>query len=240
MKKVVIIAIGAVVLVQGVFAADAKWESTVAAGLNLTSGNSDTMAANASVNAEKAGDVHEIRLGAEGNFGESTINEVDETTTQNAKAVAIYKRKFNEFFLYSDNSIFHDKMTDVDSRLILGIGVGRRLFENDNTKLDIELGAAYISEELANDPSDDYAAARFAFRHDQNLSDSSKLWLSAEYMPNVDDFEDYLLNGEAGLEAALNSSLSLRVVLQNRYDSTVPADRENNDLSVISSLVYKL
>jgi putative salt-induced outer membrane protein YdiY len=198
------------------------------------------MAANASINAEKAGDVHEIRLGAEGNFGESTINEVDETTTQNAKAVAVYKRKFNELFLYSDNSLFHDKMTDVDSRLILGLGVGRRLFENDNTKLDIELGAAYISEVLANDPGDDYAAGRFAFRHDQKLSDSSKLWLAAEYMPNIEDFKNYLLNGEAGLEAALNSSLSLRVVLQNRYDSTVPAEREKNDLSVISSLVYKL
>jgi putative salt-induced outer membrane protein YdiY len=240
MKKFGIVIAGTLIFAQGIFAADAKWESTVAAGFNLTSGNSDTMAANASINAEKAGEIHEIRLGVEGNFGESTINEIDETTTQNAKAVAVYKRKFNEFFLYSDNSIFHDKMTDVDSRLIIGVGVGRRLFENDNTKFDIELGVAYISEELANDPGDDYVAARIAFRHDQKLSESSKLWLSAEYMPNIDDFEDYLLNGEAGLEATLNSSLSLRVVLQDRYDSTVPADREKNDLSVISSLVYKL
>lgn len=240
MKRAVIIAVGVFVCTQGIFAADAEWESTVAAGLNLTSGNSDTMAINASVNAEKSGDVHEIRLGAEGNFGESTVNEIDETTTQNAKAVAVYKRKFDEIFLYSDNSIFHDKMTDIDSLLILSIGVGRRLLENDNTKLDLELGAAYINEELANDPGDDSIAARVAFRHDQKLSDNSKFWLDAEYMPNFEDFEDYLLNSEAGLEVSINSSLSLRIVLQDRYDSTVPVDIEKNDLSLISSLVYKL
>ncbi len=240
MKRVGIVVAGVLVLVQGVFAADAKWESTVAAGLNIASGNSETLAANASINAEKSGDVHEIRLGAEGNFGESTVNEIDETTTQNAKAIAVYKRKFEAFFLYSDNSLFHDKIADIDSRLIVGVGVGRRLMETDNIKFDIELGWAYINEELANTPGDDYVAARFSARHDQKLSENSKLWLTAEYLPNIDDFDDYLLNGEAGLEAALNSALSLRIVLQDRYDNTVPDDRERNDLSLISSVVYKL
>jgi len=240
MKRVGIIVVGVMVLGQGVFAAEAKWESTVAAGLDLASGNSETMAANASINAEKSGKINEIRLGAEGNFGESTINDIDETTTQNAKAIAVYKRKFDSFFLYSDNSILHDKMTDIDSRLIIGIGIGHRLVETDIIKFDIELGGAYINEVLANDPSDDFFAARISFRHDQALSEHSKLWLTAEYIPNIDDFEDYLFNGEAGIEAAINSSLSLRLVVQDRYDSTPSADNEKNDLAVISSLVYKL
>jgi putative salt-induced outer membrane protein YdiY len=48
------------------------------------------------------------------------------------------------------------------------------------------------------------------------------------------------MNAEAGIEAAINTSLSLRFVVQDRYDSQVPADRKENDLAVISSLVYKL
>jgi putative salt-induced outer membrane protein YdiY len=59
-------------------------------------------------------------------------------------------------------------------------------------------------------------------------------------MPNVDDIDDYLANGEAGIEAAINETLSLRVVMQDRYDSTVPDNIDHNDLSVVSSLVYKL
>lgn len=186
------------------------------------------------------GEVHEFRWGVEGNYGESKINDVDETTTQNAKGIAVYKRKFDDLFLYSDNSIFHDKMTDIDYRLNIGLGGGRRLVETDSIKFDIELGGAYIHEEATGEPNDDYFAGRVSFRHDQALSDHSKLWMTGEYLPNLDDFNQYLINGEAGLEAAINSSLSLRVVIQDRYNSLPPDDNDKNDLSVISSLVYKL
>jgi len=240
MKRVGIVVAGVLVLVQGVFATDTNWERSVAAGLNITSGNSETLAANASVSAERSGDIHEIRLRAEGNFGESTVNEIDETTTQNAKVAAVYKRKFQKFFLYSDNSLFHDKVADIDSRLIAGVGIGHRIFESDNAKLDIELGGSYINEELTNATGDDYVAVRLSARYDKKLSESSKLWLTAEYLPSVDDFDDYLLDGDVGLVAAINSSLSLRVVIQDRYDNIVSDDREKNDLSLISSIVYKL
>jgi len=221
-------------------AADGDWDRTVAVGLNVTSGNSETLAANGSVTAEKAGDVHEIRLGIEANYGEAEVDEETDTTTQNGKAVAAYKYKLNGSYLYSDNSLFHDDIAAIDYRLVVGVGAGYRVIKTDDAKLGLELGAAYIEEELTDGTSDDNISVRAAARHDQDLSEHSKLWLSAEFLTNVDDTEDYLLNGEAGLEAALNSSLSLRVVLQDRYDNIPPTGSEENDLSVISSLVYKL
>lgn len=230
----------ALVTAQLAVAADGEWDSTVAAGLNVTSGNSETLAANAAVTAERVGDVHEIRLGIEGNTGEAEIDGVDETTTQNAKAQAAYKYKFNGSYLYSDNSIFHDDIADIEYRLIVGVGVGYRVVDTERAKLGLEIGVAYVEEELNGGTKDDTIAGRIAVRHDQTLSEQSKCWLSAEYLPSVDDTDDYLFNGEAGVEAALNSTLSLRVVVQDRYDSTVPVDREHNDLSVISSLVYTL
>jgi len=242
MKRILgIVIFGAIIINQGAFAADSnKWESTVAAGLNITSGNSETMGLNVGISAEKSSDKNEIRLGMEGNYGESTVDEIDDTTTQNAKALAVYKRKFEEFFLYSDNSLFHDKIAEIDSRLIIGLGGGRRVVESDSIKLDMELGLSYIYEDMADTSGDDYVSARVAARYDQDLSKSSKLWLSAEYMPNVEDIDDYLANGEAGIEAAINETLSLRVVLQDRYDSTVPDNLDRNDLSIVSSLVYTL
>jgi putative salt-induced outer membrane protein len=225
---------------QPVVAADGEWDSTVAAGLNVTSGNSETLAANAAVTAERVGDVHEIRLGIEGNTGDSEIDGVDETTTQNAKAQAVYKYKLNGSYLYSDNSIFHDDIADIEYLLIVGVGVGYRVVDTERAKLGLEIGVAYVEEELDDGTKDDKIAGRLAVRHDQTLSEQSKCWFSAEYLPSVDDMDDYLLNGEAGVEASLNSTLSLRVVVQDRYDSTVPVDREHNDLSVISSLVYTL
>jgi len=229
------------VLVAGTaIAADGEWDRTVALGVNVTSGNSETLAVNGSVAAERAGDVHEIRLGLEGNFGEAEVNGETDTTTENAKALAAYKYKLNGSYLYSANSSFHDDIAAIDYLLVLGVGAGYHVVKTDTAKLGIELGVSYIEEELGDGTRDDKIAARIAARHDQNLSEHAKLWLAAEYLPGTDDTDDYLLNGEAGLEAALNSSLSLRVVAQDRYDNTVPAGRERNDLSVISSLVYTL
>jgi len=217
-----------------------QWERSIAAGVNLTSGNSDTLAINASIRAEYEGDTHEFRMGVEGDVGESEVDGVDETTAQNGKLHAIYKYKLNTSYLYTDNSLFHDDMADIEYRLVLGGGGGYHVLKTKQAKLGLEIGAALIREELTDDSREDDISLRAAARHDQNLSEHSKFWLSAEYLPNIDDTNDYLLNAEAGLEAAVNSSLSLRAVVQDRYDNLVPDGREENDLSVISSLVYKL
>lgn len=221
-------------------AADGEWDSTVAVGVNITSGNSETLAANGSVAAEKAGDVHEIRLGVEANYGEATVDLVTDKTTENSKAQASYKYKLNGTYLYSDNSLFHDEIAAIDYRLVVGAGVGHRVIKTAAAKLGLELGVAHVREKLADGSNDNNISARAAARHDQNLSEHAKFWLAAEYLAKVDDSDDYLLNAEAGVEADLNSTLSLRVVAQERYDNIVPVGRENSDLSVISALVYTL
>ena len=129
----------------------------------------------------------EIRLGLEGNIGEAEIDGVDETTTQNAKAQAVYKYKFNGSYLYSDNSIFHDDIADIEYRLIVGVGVGYRVVDTERAKLGLEIGVAYVEEELNDGTKDDKIAGRLAVRHDQTLSEQSKCWFSAEYLPSVDD-----------------------------------------------------
>lgn len=218
------------------------WKNSVAAGLNLSSGNSENMAANLTLKTERiSDDPHEIRCEINLNYGESDNNDSGMVKdTDNGKALAIYKYKMNRSYIYSDNSIFYDDMADIDYRLILGGGVGYFVISSDSAKLGLEAGAAYVKEEMNDGSGDDNISARLAFRHDQKLGDTSKLWLSAEYIPSFEDSGDYLANGEFGIEAALNSHLSLRLVAQDRYDSTVPADTENNDLSIVSSLVVNL
>lgn len=224
------------------------WDTTVALGATLTSGNSDTLAANASIAASREGEKHEIRLGAEANYGEAdfettvdgTTTTSTETTTQNAKALANYKRKFGRIYGYSDDNILHDDLGGIDYRMTLGVGGGGYVIEGDNSKLGTEMGVAYIREELADNTENDGIFMRFAARHDHQFSDTARIWESVEYLPNTEDFGDYLVNAEAGAEAALNSTLSLRIVLQDRYDSTPPGDNDENDLSLVSSVVYKL
>ena len=103
----------------------------------------------------------------------------------------------------------------------------------------LEAGLAYVFEKFESGEDDDGVSLRLAARHDHTFSETAKCWASVEYLPNVDDFGDYLLNAEVGTETVLNSKLNLRVVAQDRYDSEPPDGLEDNDLSVIAALVYK-
>jgi len=223
-------------------------ETSLAVGVNLTSGNSDTLTANASVRTSRSSQKQEWTVSAEGNYGEAdteiqageeTRTET-ETTTQNAKGAFRYKLRFDRTYAYNDDSIVHDDIAGIDFRLIAGLGGGLYAVKAENLEIGVEAGAAYVREELAEDEDDDFVALRFAARHEQDLSETAKVWESIEYLPRADDWDDYLVNAEAGVQAALNSHLNLRVVVQDRYDSIPPGDSERNELAVIGSIVIML
>ncbi len=46
--------------------------------------------------------------------------------------------------------------------------------------------------------------------HTFNKAKSAKVWEEVDYMPQVDDFRNYFLNSEVGVEAALKSVQSAR------------------------------
>ena len=224
------------------------WDSSAAFGFVLTDGNSETLSMNMSVGGSLEREEHEVRLGLEGNYGESTTETTVEertvrktdTTTQNAKGSAYLKRKFGTGYVYSDNSLLHDDSAAIDYRLNVGLGGGLHVLESETVKTGIELGAAFIHEEYTTPGRDDYVALRLAGRHDHVLSETANFWLAVEYMPTVDTWQDYLVNGEAGVEAVLRGRLNIRFVVQDRYDSDPPAARDKNDLSAIGALAYKL
>jgi len=246
--KVMVTVVMAALVAVGTAAQDAEkpegWQSSVAVGAVVNSGNSENMTVNGALAGSVETDANELRLGVEANYGEAEVEQgdgtvIDETNTQNGRAYVNYKQKLDRLYAYSDNSVFHDEIADIDSRLILGLGGGVYVVETENTKIGLEAGASWIREDLADD-DDSFWAARFAGRLDEVLSETAKLWAAVEYLPETDDFDNYLLNAEAGLEAALNSHLSLRLVVQDRYDSVPPAGKEDNDVSVVSQLVYTL
>ena len=99
----------------------------------------------------------------------------------------------------------------------------------------MEVGPAYVWEKVSG-VTDNYLALRLGERFDYAISDTAKIWQSLEYLPKADDFGDYLLNVEVGAEAAMNSTMSLRLVLQNKHDSTPGDGLEKNDLVLIGGI----
>lgn len=58
----------------------------------------------------------------------------------------------------------------------------------------------------------EYVTLRVAERFERKLTETAKVWQLAEWLPKVDDFSDYRLNIEIGIEAAISKAFSVRVV----------------------------
>ena len=215
--------------------------TSLSAGLTLTDGNSETLAANAALKTEgeKEG-LGSVLAGVEGNYGESTVDEVQDTTVENAKAYANVKKTLSPMtFGYLDASVLYDDVALIDYRATVGPGLGAYLLKDDKRTLTLEAGPSYVWEEV-DGASDDYLALRFAERHTCQISKTAKLVQSLEYVPAAEDFDDYLLTGEIGVEAAMTDRVSLKVVVQDKYDSTPAEGTEHNDVSVIAGIGFTL
>jgi putative salt-induced outer membrane protein YdiY len=236
-------------------AAKNGFKTTLSAGVTLTDGNSETLAANAGLvtEGEKKG-LGSVIAGMEANYGESTVAsestdaatgettsaDVKQTTVNNAKAYANVKKTLSpRTFASLDGSLVFDDVALIDYRATVGPGLGVYLVKNDKRSLTLEAGPSYVWEKVDN-VSDDYLALRFAERYSCQISKTAKLVQSLAYAPEASDFESYLLTGEAGVEAAMTDRVSLRVVLQDKYDSTPAVGAERNDLSLIAGLGFTL
>lgn len=196
---------GLVALCSGVvLAQEAKpapqWDTTAAAGLNLSRGNTRNTLVNGSVVSAYKHEKNEARAGVEANYGETEVTTTNgtkkmDTNVQNSRAFGEYRRLLNErTYGYVNGEIRSDDIADIDYRLMIGPGIGQYLLKSDTQTLGVELGATYIQEKLAGVDADDYVALRVAERYELKVSQTSKVWESVEYLPSFEDFGRYLLN----------------------------------------------
>jgi putative salt-induced outer membrane protein YdiY len=219
------------------------WKSTIAFGITLARGNTDTTLASASANTERKWLQNDLIFGADGLYGE-TKDPNSQKYTENAEVLhgfSQYNRAVTEgFYGYMRIDGFHDGIADIKYRLTVAPGLGYFFLTNKITDLSAEIGPGYIKEQL-DGKSESFATLRIAEKFHYAISPHAKAWEAVEFLPQVDNFDNYLLNMEVGIEAGLNKSnkLSLRSVLQDSYNNVPAAGRLKNDLKLITSLVYK-
>jgi len=222
------------------WAEEARMRTTLAVGATLTDGNSDTVQGNVSLITEGENRLGSVGAGAEFNYGESTVEGETDTTTENGKVFAEVKKTLSDrFFAYMGGFALYDNIADIDYRVGLGPGLGVYLLKSEATVFSVETGFSYIWEEVGG-LADDYPALRAAESIEHHITKTARLWQAAEYLPQTADFGNYLANAEVGIEAALNAKLSLRFVVQDKYDSKPAAGREKNDVMAIAGISMKL
>lgn len=222
------------------------WETSAAAGLTLTKGTHDSMLVTAGLNSSRKWEKDEAALGISGGYGEDTDKSfgTNKPTVVNNKFIqgfGQYNRLFNEKFyggLRLDAA--YDGIASLDYRITLSPLAGYYFIKNAKTTLAGEVGPSLVTEQYSGQDSDTYLGMRFAERFEHKLTDSTKIWQSVSYVPQVDDWmENFVVTFEAGIDTAISKQWSLRVVFQDSYVGKPAAGSQNNELRLIAGTVYK-
>lgn len=211
------------------------WESAVTFGVTLTSGNSDTLLANTTFSTHRNNPTNEVIFGADAAYGENNSVKSAEVL----HGFGQYNHLFTErWFGYVRADGLHDGIADVKYRVTLSPGAGYYFIKTKATFLTGEAGPGVVFERLDGE-NKTYLTPRLAERFEHKMDDHTRIWQNLEFLPQVDNLDNFLVNAEVGVEAALTKKLSLRTVVDDSYANVPAPGRKNNDVKLISGLAYK-
>jgi putative salt-induced outer membrane protein YdiY len=212
------------------------WQNAVSVGLSLARGNSDNIMFTAEYLAQHKTPFDEYKIGLSGAYGEQDSKE----SVNDYKAFGQWNHLFSDrFFGYLRTDGLKDVIADVDYRLSLGPGAGYYLLKATNTTLAVEAGGAFEAQKLDGKDDQTFATIRFAERFEHKVNDHIRIWENVEILPQVDNFDNYVVNSELGLEAALSKSFTLKTFLDDNYDNRPAPGKLKNDVRLVTALGYK-
>ena len=134
----------------------------------------------------------------------------------------------------------YDDAAGVKYRVTLSPGVGYYFIKEKKMDLSAEIGPGYVFQRLGPDSSS-FATLRVGEKYHLQLSDRARCWETVDWMPQVDKFNNYIINAEIGIEADLTQDkrLRLRSALQDTYNNVPATGRLKNDAKLITALAYK-
>lgn len=212
------------------------WASSADAGLTLTRGNSDTLLFTLKFLTDKKTPVNEYNFDVDGAYGDNNSVKSAETLHGFGQWNHLFSEKFYGYLRVEG---LHDGIAGVKYRFTVGPGAGYYLIKDTQTTLATEIGGSYVFEKLG-DVNSAYETLRLAERFEYKFKNhGARTWQTLEILPQVDNFNNYLVNAEVGIEAAIAKNLSLQAYIDDNYNSEPAFGLKKNDVKLVSGVSYK-
>jgi hypothetical protein len=221
-----------------------KWEATATAGITLTRGNTDNFMAALLLNAKRTWECDEILLGLSAAYGDNSV--ANSAGGRDSTVTDSYVKGFGQWnHLFTPRTYAglriageHDDIAAVAYRVIVSPLAGYYFIKETNTTLAGEIGPSYVREKFFSEPVDDFIALRVAERFEHKFASGAKVWESVEWIPKIEDFNNYLVNAEAGVSAPISKALSVSLIAQDSYKSVPAKGKLKNDFKLIAGATY--
>jgi hypothetical protein len=143
------------------------------------------------------------------------------------------------FAWYLEGQAEYDQFRDIDFRLAAHNGLSYALMKSSDSVLKIRAGFG-TAKEFGGDRNTWFPEGQLGGDFELGLSTRSRLSLSADYYPGLQNFDRYRVRGRASFDIMLDPSLNLllRLGVMERYDS-MPLNSKRNDLDYFATLLFQ-
>ncbi len=140
--------------------------------------------------------------------------------------------------VYLGQNMESDKLAGIDRRYNSDAGLKYILAQSEGYYTLAEAGYRYTTEEYLDGTDENFNFLRAYLETEKKWTPtlSTKAW--AEYLPNMDKSEDYNVNAEASVNAAIDSRFSIKTAYLVKYDN-MPAAIHKTDTLFSTSLIAK-
>lgn len=121
--------------------------------------------------------------------------------------------------LYARTAFDRNKFAGVTSRFAEGLGLVAKLAATDINQLNIEGGFELTQQNNLDGTSDSFTSLRGATTWKHMFSANAYFFQGIEFLPNLDDGEDYRVNSETTVVAPLSSHVAMKASYQLRFDN---------------------
>jgi putative salt-induced outer membrane protein YdiY len=213
------------------------WTGSIQFGLNGSEGNTDRLNLRFGFDAARLGTRMETRIVTSYSYATS-----DGDTTENKARLDVrndWLIKDSRWRYFVLGLLEYDRFQDWDFRASIFPGVGYEFIKTERTLLLGRAGAG-VTREFGGERNEFIPEALLGADLEHKLTERQRLTATVNFFPELDNFGDYRLNARAAWEILVDPeiNLSLKLGVENRYDSDPAPGIRRNDFDYFALLAW--
>jgi len=221
-----------------------KWTGDVKVGISSAHGNTTKESGNSSFSVKRkteestwASSMRFLFSRDENTDGQ--LRTIEENITLRSKYDGYFNKKDYGFL---SGSYKKDHIADLDRRVIVGFGAGRKWVKTSKALFMTDFGLAFRHEmfEGANGYSetDDSLSAHISYKVTQKFTKSIELFHKVFYYPSYEDLSDYYFTSSLELRNKFTGNLFGALICLLDYDATPAETADSTDIKYLFNLGF--